>query len=111
MPKFVTPARLAAALGVLTGLAAAATSLAGALPHDTAVERAVVGAAGVLGTCITLVKWLDGQAKWEGSAVGQAQAVQAAAVASQPVFVAADGPTLGVDETYEPVSAGAPDPA
>lgn len=65
MPSFVTPARLAALVGVLTGLSAAATSALNVIPHDTAVGRAVVGAIGVLGTVITVTKFLEGQAGWE----------------------------------------------
>ena len=82
MPKFITPARLVAALGVVTGLSAAATSLLDVLPKESAVGRVVVGGVGVLGTIATLIKWLDGQAKWEQQV--EAQRHQVALFASDP---------------------------
>lgn len=65
MLKVLTPARLATALGVLSGLGAAVTALVGVVPQESAVGRAVVGAAGVLASAVTLVKYLEGEASWE----------------------------------------------
>jgi hypothetical protein len=75
MPKFVTPARLVAALGVVTGLSAAATSLLDVLPKESSASRLVLGGVGVLGTIATLIKFLDGQAGWEQLQAKQAHEV------------------------------------
>ena len=68
LPSFVTPARLAALVGVLTGLSASVTSALNVIPHDTAIGRAVVGSVGVIGTVITVARFLEGQAGWEQQA-------------------------------------------
>lgn len=63
--KLFTPARLTAFVGVATGLAAAATSLAGVFTVGSAVGNTVVAAAGVLGTAASVFKFLEGQSAWE----------------------------------------------
>ena len=63
--QLLTPARLAALVGVLTGLSAAATAALNVIPQATGVYRAVVAGLGVLGTVITVAKFLEGQAGWE----------------------------------------------
>lgn len=94
MPKFITPARLAAALGVVVGLSASATSLLDVVPKESAAGRVVVGGVGVLGTIATLIKWLDGQSKWELQ-----QAAHAHEVA---VYMPAASAVLADPERIEP---------
>lgn len=65
MTKIFTPARLAAALGVVTGLGASVTSVANVFPAESHVGRAVIAASGVLGVAGVLIKFLDGQSNWE----------------------------------------------
>lgn len=74
MPTWITPARIAAAIGVLSGLAAAATALANAIPHGTSLDRALTSAAGLLLAGVTLFKWLAGQAAWEQQQAAHAHA-------------------------------------
>jgi hypothetical protein len=61
----MTPARIAAAIGVVSGLAATIAALADLLPKESGVGKALVAVGGLLTTGITLAKWLEGQAGWE----------------------------------------------
>lgn len=99
MPSFITPARLAALVGVLTGLSAAVTSALNVIPHDTAVGRGVVAAVGVLGTIITVAKFLEGQASWEQQKSAQDHDVKLRAIdygRAQPVIVGGKAHVLPV---------------
>lgn len=80
MPSFITPARLTAAIGVLTGLAAAVTAALGVVPHDGQVYLVGQEVAGLLTTGVTVFKFLEGQASWE-----QQQAQHAHEAAQQDV--------------------------
>ena len=88
--QLLTPARLAALVGVLTGLSAAVTSALNVIPHDTAVGRAVVASVGVIGTVITIAKFLEGQAGWEQQAAQHQHNLQVKAIDhyhAAPTFV------------------------
>ncbi len=98
MSKVVTPARLASAVGVCTGLAAAATSLAGVFTVGSSVGNAVVAGAGILTTGATVFKFLEGQSNFE-QAVIHANAAQGNVV---PLSAANSGPEChaGSDFTF-----------
>ena len=86
MPKIITPARLPAASGVATGLAAAATSLAGIFTTGSGIGNAIVAAAGVLTTGASVFKFLEGQSAWETHIAPSGNASLAhAALAAQSV--------------------------
>lgn len=106
MPKFVTPARLAAAVGVVSGLGAAATALAGALPVSP-TQAAIVGAAGILGQAGVIFKFLEGQSNWETAQVHAAVLTAAPAIVegvlpAPEVAVLGDGDEPIVPDTPEP---------
>lgn len=85
--KFLTPARLTAAIGVVTGLAAAATSALNVIPAETSGYRAVQTLVGVAAVGATVFKFLAGQSAWEVANVAAASAErqQAAAFGPWPV--------------------------
>ena len=72
MPKLLTPARLAALVGVLTGIGVVLTALLNVFPSGSGLGKGLAAAGGAIGTAITIGKWLEGQAGWE-----QLQAVHA----------------------------------
>jgi hypothetical protein len=109
MLKVLTPARLATALGVLSGLGAAVTALVGVVPQESAVGRAVVGAAGVLGSSVTLVKYLEGEASWEQQQSAQAHQLVLSGLAPAPNAEVAVLPAD--DEPIEPARLAAQVPA
>lgn len=84
MPSFITPARLTAASGVATGLAAAATALTGVFTTGSSVGNAIVGATGLLTTAASVFKFLEGQSAWEVAAQAPAAATSALVMAHAP---------------------------
>lgn len=92
MPKIITPARLTAGAGVATGLAAAATSLAGVFTTGSSIGNAIVTATGLLTTAASVFKFLAGQSAWE------------VAVQKSDATAALVGPSAHVDEpvVFEP---------
>jgi hypothetical protein len=117
MLKLLTPARVTAAVGVLTGLGAAASALAGALPTG-GVSSAVVAAAGLLVQATSIFKFLEGQSAWETHVTPPALPV--ARVLADPVpteqalpdvaVLPEDDPAVGVDPAVEPERLAPPEP-
>lgn len=70
--KFLTPARLTAGMGVLTGLAAAVTAAINVVPSETGAGRALQTSFGLLTTAASVFKFLAGQSAFEVATV-QAQ--------------------------------------
>src|SRR6266576_1451335 len=120
---FLTPARLATLVGVLTGLSAAATSLLNVFPKDTAVGRTIVAAVGVVATVISVAKFLEGQSAWETQAAQHQHELVVKAVdhyEAKPVVVdshrvvivpRAPEPKVPIDITPPPQVAMLPDEA
>lgn len=70
--KFLTPARLTAGVGVLTGLAAAVTAAINVVPSETGAGRALQTSFGLLTTAASVFKFLAGQSAFEVATI-QAQ--------------------------------------
>lgn len=70
--KFLTPARLTAGVGVLTGLAAAVTAAINVVPSETGAGRALQTSFGLLTTAASVFKFLAGQSAFEVASI-QAQ--------------------------------------
>lgn len=70
MRNLLTPARLAAAVGSLTGIGAVVASLLDVVPHESGLGRGLMATGGAIGTSITVAKFLEGQAGWEQTQAG-----------------------------------------
>lgn len=101
MPKLFTPARLTAAVGVLTGLAGVATALTGAVDVHGPVGEGLVALGGYLTTGISVAKFLEGQAGWEQQQCAQAHT--ASLIGAKPAAPAPDYDPFADDSEAAPL--------